>query len=56
MCRSIEMMREEVKIKTMFETLYSLVLDGILTLAQAAERMGVSEAEFAERIAENANK
>ena len=48
MCRSIEMMRDEVKIKTMVETLYSLVLDGILTLAQAAERMGLSEKEFAE--------
>ena len=32
------------------KTLMALVRDGILTLVQAAERSGLSEAEFAEKI------
>ena len=59
MCKSMEDMRDKAWLEGKaegivvgsFKTLTSLVQDGILTLAQAAERLGLSEAEFAEKIA-----
>ena len=55
MCKAIDEMRIEARndgrnegrSEGILETLASLVSDGILTLAQAAARAGISPAEFA---------
>ena len=61
MCKSMEDMRDkalnegialgraEGKAEGKAETLYSLVLEGLLTAAQAAGKLGLSESEFAEK-------
>ena len=50
MCKKIEDMRKEVaeaaKKEGILETLVSLVKDGILTLAEAAQRYNVTVPEF----------
>lgn len=57
MCKSMEDMRDkawlegktEGKAEGMFEAMYTLVQDGILTLAEAAKRAGLTEREFTEK-------
>ena len=46
MCTAIDEMRKESKDEGVLETLASLVKDGILTLADAAKRAGLSPTEF----------
>ena len=44
--------REEGRAVGSLETLFSLVQDGILPLAKAAERMGLTEGQFSQRLRE----
>lgn len=49
MCEAIEGIKRDAKEEGVLEILLSLVQDGILTLADAAKRAGMTVSEFAEK-------
>ena len=56
MCKVMEDMRDQAlargRAEGSLETLFSLVQDCILTLARAAERMGLTEGQFSAKLRE----
>lgn len=46
MCKAIEEMMNDSKMEGKAEALVSLVKDGLLSIKDAAARLGMSEAEF----------